>query len=62
MCLNLTTVTFATGSNIGDFNIGINVFPEGNNGYGGNTLKTAYYAGKAGTYMRAANGNTWTKS
>jgi uncharacterized protein YjdB len=63
-CKNLTSVTFATGSNISDdyFNFGWSVFPEGSDGRGGDTLKTAYSTGKAGTYTRPANGSTWTKS
>jgi len=60
-CTSLTSVTFATGSNIADANFGNNVFPEGSIGNGGNTLKTAYNTGKAGTYKRAADGDTWTK-
>jgi len=61
LCTRLTSVTFTTGSNIANSNFGDIAFPEGNNGYGGDTLKTAYRAGKAGTYTRAANGSTWTK-
>jgi hypothetical protein len=62
-CTSLTSVTFATGSNIPDANFGDRVFPEGSTGAGGNTLKTAYNAAstKAGTYTRAANGDTWSK-
>jgi hypothetical protein len=62
-CTNLTSVTFATGSNIPDANFGDYVSPEGSEGNGGNTLKTAYNAAspKAGTYTRAANGDTWSK-
>jgi len=54
-CTSLTSVTFATGSNIADANFDESAFP------GGNSLKNAYSAGKAGTYTRAANGTTWTK-
>jgi len=61
MCTKLNSVTFATGSNITDASFGSEVFPEGTKGDGGNTLKTAYKTGKAGTYTRAANGSTWTK-
>ena len=61
-CRRLTSVTFVTGSNITDANFGTNAFPEGNSGYGGNTLKTAYSTGKAGTYTRTAGGDTWTKT
>jgi len=61
-CSNLTSVTFVAGSNIHDLNFGDNVFPEGADGYGGNTLKTAYSTGKAGTYTRTTNGSTWTKT
>jgi hypothetical protein len=60
-CTSLTSVTFETGSNITSGNFGSNAFPEGSEGYGGDTLKTAYNTGKAGTYTRAANGSTWTK-
>jgi hypothetical protein len=62
-CTNLTSITFATGSNIPDANFGNDVSPEGSDGDGGNTLKTAYNAAspKAGTYTRAANGDTWSK-
>jgi len=62
-CTSLTSVTFATGSNIPDANFENHAFPEGSDGYGGNTLKTAYNnaATKAGTYTRSANGSTWTK-
>ena len=62
-CTNLTSITFATGSNISSANFGDNAFPQGSNGSGGNTLKTAYNAAspKEGTYTRAANGSTWSK-
>jgi hypothetical protein len=60
-CDKLTSVTFANGSNIHNDNFGINAFPEGKDGDGGNALKTAYSAGKAGTYIRQTNGSTWTK-
>jgi hypothetical protein len=60
-CTNLTSVTFATGSNIENNRFGNEAFPEGIYGEGGNTLKTAYSTGKAGTYTREANGSTWTK-
>jgi len=58
-CDNLTSVTFATGSNISSNNFGGDAFPE--SGPSNETLKTAYSTGKAGTYTRAANGDTWTK-
>jgi len=59
-CTNLTSVMFATGSNITDF--GYEAFPEGYNGVSrDDTLITAYSTGKAGTYTRLANGSTWTK-
>jgi len=61
VCMNLTSVTFSLGSNISEDNFGNCVFPEGSYGYGGNTLKKAYATGKAGTYMRGVNGDTWTK-
>jgi hypothetical protein len=60
-CTSLVSVTFATGSNIPNANFGDIAFPEGSQGNGGNTLKTAYSTGKAGTYTRAANGSTWSK-
>jgi len=58
MCTSLTSVTFATGSTISDADFGDNAFPpeEGGNG---NTLKTAYSSGKAGTYTRS--GSSWSK-
>ncbi len=59
-CRNLRSVTFAAGSAIISDNFGSNAFPEGS-GNGGNTLKTAYLAGGAGTYTRAAYGEVWTK-
>jgi len=58
-CTSLTSVTFATGSNISDDNFGDDAFPEEDGG--GDTLKTAYSTGKAGTYTRETNGSTWTK-
>jgi len=63
-CTGLTSVIFEAGSSIPTGgNFGTNVFPEGNDGWGGDTLRTAYFApgGGAGTYWRAANGNTWMK-
>jgi hypothetical protein len=62
-CTSLTSITFATGSNIPDANFGTTVSPEGSDGAGGNTLKTAYNEAspKAGTYTRVADGSTWTK-
>jgi uncharacterized protein YjdB len=60
-CTSLTSVTFATGSDIADADFGNYAFPVGSSGEGGNTLKTAYATGKAGTYTRAANGSTWAK-
>jgi hypothetical protein len=61
---SLINVTFAVGSNIADGSFGTTAFPEGSTGAGGNTLKSAYNAAspKAGTYTRAANGTTWTKT
>jgi len=61
-CTSLTSVTFATGSNIPNDNFGDIAFPEGTRGNGGDTLKTAYSTGKAGTYSRPANGETWAKN
>jgi hypothetical protein len=60
-CTNLANVTFASGSNISDINFGDYAFPEGSEGVGGDTLKSAYSTGKAGTYTRAAGSYTWTK-
>jgi len=61
-CTSLTSVTFEAGSDI-YYDLGNYAFPEGNDGKGGNTLKTAYNAAspKEGTYTRAANGSTWSK-
>jgi hypothetical protein len=56
---SFTSVTFATGSNIADYNFGEDAFPE-NYGYGGNSLRDAYRTGKAGTYTRAWD-FTWSK-
>jgi dihydroxyacetone kinase-like predicted kinase len=56
----LTSITFATGSNITSANFGNNAFPQGD-GDGGSNLQMAYNTGRAGTYTREANGNTWTK-
>jgi len=60
LCTGLTSVTFG-GSTITSTDFGYNAFPEGINGEGGDTLKTAYLVGGAGTYTRDANGSTWTK-
>jgi len=66
-CTNLTSVTFATGSNIVDANFGVSAFPQGADGFGGDSLKTAYTApvppatGGAGTYIRPQDGTTWSK-
>jgi len=49
------------GSNIADWSFGLWAFPEGIDGYGGNTLSSAYSIGRAGTYTREVNGSTWTK-
>jgi len=59
-CNNLTSVTFATGSSITSTNFGYYTFPEGRD-ISGPDLRIAYLAGGAGTYTRAADGNTWTK-
>jgi len=63
VCRALTFVTFAAGSAITSANFGEFAFPEGSNGSGGETLRTAYLAGGggAGTYMRETNGSTWAK-
>ena len=60
-CTSLTSVTFAAGSNIADADFGDYNFPERSEGYGGDTLKTAYSTGKAGTYTRPVDGDTWSK-
>jgi len=60
-CKSLNSVTFASGSNIQDIDFSLDAFPEGKDGDGGNTLKTAYSTGKAGTYTRQKNGSTWKK-
>jgi hypothetical protein len=60
-CYKLVKVEFASGSNITAANFGNSAFPEGSSAGGGNTLKTAYATGKAGTYTRQSNGTTWTK-
>jgi hypothetical protein len=58
---SLISVTFAYGSNIADSNFS-NAFPEGADGNGGDNLKNAYSAGKAGTYTRTSKtGTEWTK-
>jgi hypothetical protein len=58
-CTSLTSVTFASGSNITDANFGDSAFPEFMGG--GNTLKSSYSTGKAGTYKRAAGSWVWLK-
>jgi hypothetical protein len=58
---SLTYLIFLPGSNITDANFGNNAFPEGSDKDGGNTLKIAYSTGKAGTYLRQADGKTWIK-
>jgi len=60
-CPGITSITFAAGSNISSANFGTLVFPEGSNGSGGDTLKTAYQTGGAGTYTRTSGGSTWAK-
>jgi len=62
-CTSLTNVTFAPGSSINSSNFAYSAFPEGVNGYGGNTLRDAYLAagGGEGTYTRADGGNVWEK-
>jgi hypothetical protein len=75
-CAGLTSVTFAKGSSITNADFGSQAFPEGGGSdeksllssivqagitSSGNTLKTAYSAGKAGTYTRADKGEKWTK-
>jgi hypothetical protein len=60
-CTSLTSVTFVTGSNIAKENFGVAAFPEKSKLFGGDSLKNAYATGKAGTYKRAVNGDTWTK-
>jgi len=63
-CLSLTSVRFGSGSNITNANFGDLAFPEGSNGAGGDTLRTAYNSAsaKAGTYTRPNTASTtWTK-
>jgi len=60
-CTKLTSVTFSTGSNITISYFGSSAFPEGSNGQGGYNLRTAYFAGGAGTYTRDNGGSIWTK-
>jgi hypothetical protein len=61
-CYNLTSVTFATESNIVSADFSNDAFPEGTAGNGGNSLRTAYDTGKAGTYTRASTSATvWVK-
>jgi len=62
-CTSLTSVTFAVGSNIAEDGFEWIAFPQGSQG-SGDSLKNAYLAAspKAGTYTRAANGSTWTKT
>jgi hypothetical protein len=57
----LTSVTFAPGSSIPSGSFGPSAFPEGTYGIDGDTLKTAYAGGHAGTYTRTAGGADWTK-
>jgi hypothetical protein len=57
-CSSLTSVTFATGSNISSF--GSYAFPQGTES-GGNSLQSVYLANGAGTYTRLTNGSYWTK-
>jgi hypothetical protein len=52
-CTGLTSVTFATGSNIPSRSFNYSAFPG--------DLTTVYLTGGAGTYTRAAGGETWTK-
>jgi len=42
-------------------NFSDNVFPPDYEYSASNNLKTAYLEGGAGTYTRAANGESWTK-
>jgi hypothetical protein len=62
-CAALTSVTFAEDSAIDDGDFDYSAFPEGADGSGGNTLRTAYLGegGGAGTYTRDPDGSTWTK-
>jgi hypothetical protein len=60
-CTSLTSVTFAAGSNISSDNFGSVAFPEGSEGFSGDSLMNAYNYGKAGMYKRAVHGDTWTK-
>jgi uncharacterized repeat protein (TIGR02543 family) len=61
-CSLLTSVTF-TGSDISSESFLDDAFPEGADGTGGNSLRTAYFGAtpKEGIYTRDAGGDTWTK-
>jgi hypothetical protein len=68
-CTKLISVTFGVGTSLvivsggnADYSIGFNldVFPEGATGNGGNTLRNAYNAKKAGTYTRSPDGLSWS--
>jgi len=60
-CIHLTTVRIDKGDP-SPTTIGDNAFPEGPDGTGGNSLKTAYNTGKNGRYTRPdSSGTTWTK-
>jgi uncharacterized repeat protein (TIGR02543 family) len=58
-CKSLTSVTFASGSNIAAGSFKNKVFPEGSDGLGGETLRTAYLSKGAGKYTRSQNGSDW---
>jgi len=65
-CRNLTSVTFAAGSNIPEANFSLNAFPQDAQGNGGSNLRGAYIGvppatGGAGTYTRPQDGTTWSK-
>jgi hypothetical protein len=66
-CRGLASVTFAEGSKIESGNFGDDAFPQKHlisymyDEEAGDSLRDAYLAGGAGTYMRSSNGRTWKK-
>jgi len=66
-CTSLVSVTIETGSietgsNGATNDFGSETFPEGRDGKGGKSLRTAYITGKAGTYIRTnTNSKVWIK-
>jgi len=60
-CSQLTSVYVRTGCAIATENFGFNAFPEGINGAGGNTLRTAYLAANGGVGIYHRSVNVWIK-